>query len=319
MNGRTRVLVTGASGFVGAALCRELLARGHAVDAVVRRNTGGSLPGLRYVFVEDIAEGIDRRTLENADVIVHLAAMAHRAGADESQIRQVNVAGAALLAKQAADNVRRFVFLSSAKVHGEDSGDGAFTESDPLRPEDAYGRSKRDAEQALADIAAASGMELVVIRPPLVYGPRVRANFLRLLEWVDSARPLPFGAVHNRRSLIYIGNLVDAIIGCATHPGASGPFLVSDAEILSTAEMISHIGRALGLPRRLVSVPVPVLRLAGRLTGRGEDVRRLTGNFVVDASRAAKVLGWRPPFPAERGLVETVQWYKSIRRGRGIG
>src|SRR5262245_24704880 len=192
-----RILVTGASGFVGAALCRELLARGHAVCAAVRRPTAlvGAPSELRRAPVEDLAGDVDwRALLAGVDGVVHLAAIAHR-GAQESEIRRVNFEGTVRLARAAAGFVRRFVFMSSVKVHGEDSGAGVYTETDRAQPMDAYGRSKLEAERALENLAARSGLELALVRPPLVYGPGVKANFLRLLRWVDSGLPLPFASV----------------------------------------------------------------------------------------------------------------------------
>lgn len=308
------ILLTGASGFIGTALSRALVARGHWVRAVVKGAGAPSAdtPGLHRVTVGDIAGEIDRRALlEGIDVVVHLAAVAHRAAADAHEIRRVNVEGTARLADAASESVRRFVFLSSVKVHGEDSGDGAYTETGPTRPEDAYGRSKLEAERVLADLAARSGMELALVRPPLVYGPGVKANFLRLLRWIDSGLPLPFAGVSNRRSLVYLGNLVDAVARCVEHPRALGPFLVSDAEIVSTAQLVSRAARALERPARLVRVPLGVLRLAGAITGRGEEIRRLTGNLVVDTSKARSVLDWRPPYSLDEGLAETARWFRS--------
>jgi UDP-glucose 4-epimerase len=310
-----RILVTGASGFIGTALCRELLARGHAVRAAVRRAPGEIPPGLQPVVVPDIAGEFDRRALlDGIEVVVHLAAIAHRRDGGEAALRRVNVEGAARLAEAAAGAVRGFVFLSSVKVHGEDSGARAFVETDPLRPEDAYGRSKLEAEQALSEIAQRSGMALAIVRSPLVYGPGVKANFLRLLEWVDSGRPLPFESVLNRRSLIYVGNLAHVISRCVEYPEARGPFLVSDAESVSTAELVSRIARALGRRVRLIAVPPAWLRIAGFVTGRGGDVRRLTGNLAVDASRARRLLDWRPPFTLDQGLAETARWFRSTRQ-----
>lgn len=309
------VLVTGASGFIGAALCRELLARGHTVRAAIR-NPGvqGSLPPrLQAVVIPDITGEFDRRALiEGIDAVVHLAGIAHRA-ADEAEIRRVNVDAAVRLAEAAAGSARRFVFLSSVKVHGEDSGPGAYSESSPLHPQDIYGRSKLEAERALTELAGRAGMELAMVRPPLVYGPGVKANFLRLLRWVDAGRPLPFGSVRNRRSLIYLGNLVDAIACCVEHPQARGPFLVSDEETVSTPELMERVARALGRKARLFPVPSALLRIAGSAAGRRDEIRRLTGNLVVDATRMRQTLAWHPPFALGQGLEETARWFRSAR------
>jgi len=308
-----RILVTGASGFIGKALCRELLARAHTVRAAVRETDSSVAAEVQQILVPDIAAEFDRRALvAGVDAVVHLAAIAHRA-VSESELRRVNIDAAVRLAEAAAGTVRRFVFLSSVKVHGEDSGAGAYSETEALRPEDSYGRSKLEAERALTDLAARSGMELVLIRPPLVYGPRVRANFLRLLRWVDSGVPLPFAMVRNRRSLIYLGNLVDAIARCAEHPAAQGPYLVSDEEAVSTPELVSRIARALDRPARLVPAPQALLRVAGMIGGRRDEIRRLTGNLAIDSSRARRLLAWRPPYALDEGLAETARWFRSTR------
>ena len=313
-----RILVTGASGFIGRALCRALAARGHEVRAAVHRKAGDSSDGLAAfaepVEVADIADEADwPAKLAGIDSVVHLAAIAHRT-ADAAAIRRVNVDGTARLARAAAGCVRRFVFLSSVKVHGEESGERAFVETDAPHPEDAYGRAKLEAERSLQEIAAGSGMELAVLRPPLVYGPGVRANFLRLLRWVDSGWPLPLGAVRNRRSLIYVGNLADAIVRAVEHPQAAGTtFLVSDAEDVSTPELIGRLARALGRTPRLLSVPPRWLLLAGGLSGRTGAIQRLTGNLAVDCSAIQSRLSWNPPFTMTQGLAETARWFRSAR------
>jgi nucleoside-diphosphate-sugar epimerase len=309
-----RVLVTGASGFVGTALCRELLARGHTVRAAVR-GTGGpeGHPEMHPVLVPDLAARFDRRALlEDIDVVVHLAAIAHRS-AQEAEIRRLNVDATVRLAEAAAGVARRFVFLSSVKVHGEDSGEGAYVETAATRPQDAYGRAKLDAERALGEIAARTGIELALIRPPLVYGPGVKANFLRLLRWVDSGLPLPFASMRNRRSLIYVGNLADAVARCVEHPRATGPFIVSDDEIVSTPELVARIAKSLERPARLVRVPPAVLRFFGAVAGRGEEIRRLTGNLMADAAKARRQLDWHPPYTLDAGLGQTAHWFRSKR------
>ncbi len=310
-----RILITGASGFVGTVLCRELLARGHTVRAAVRRLTapGAVPPQLHQILVPDIAAEFDRRALvDGVGTVVHLAAIAHRSSI-EAEMRRVNCDAAVRLAEAAAGLVRRFIFLSSVKVHGEDSGSGMYAEDDALNPQDSYGRSKLEAERALTETAARNGMELVIIRPPLVYGPEVKANFLRLLGWVDAGLPLPFASVRNRRSLIYVGNLVAAIARFAEHPAARGPFLVSDEESVSTPELMSRIARVLERPARLLPAPPALLRVAGMIAGRRDEIRRLTGSLAIDSTRARRLLDWRPPYTLDAGLAETARWFRSAR------
>ena len=311
-----RILVTGASGFVGTALCRELLARGHTVRAAVRRLVPPSaVPSrLHQILVPDIAAEFDRRALvDGVGTVVHLAAIAHRSNLDDGEMRRVNCDAAVRLAEAAAGSVRRFIFLSSVKVHGEDSGSGTYAEDDALDPQDSYGRSKLEAERALTETAARMGIELVIVRPPLVYGPGVKANFLRLLGWVDSGLPLPFASVRNRRSLIYVGNLVDALARLAEHPAARGPFLVSDDESVSTPELVSRIASVLGRSARLLPAPLAFLRMAGMIAGRRDEIRRLTGNLAIDSLRARRLLDWRPPYTLDAGLAQTARWFRSVR------
>ena len=310
-----RILITGASGFVGTALCRELLARGHTVRAAVRRliPPGAVPPQLHQILVPDIAAEFDRRALvDGVGTVVHLAAIAHRSSI-EAEMRRVNCDAAVRLAEAAAGLVRRFIFLSSVKVHGEDSGGGTYAEDDTLCPQDSYGRSKLEAERALTETATRNGMELVIIRPPLVYGPEVKANFLRLLGWVDAGLPLPFASVRNRRSLIYVGNLVDAIARFAEHPAARGPFLVSDEESVSTPELVSRIARVLERPARLLPAPPTLLRVAGMIAGRGDEIRRLTRSLAIDSFKVRRLLDWRPPYTLDAGLAETARWFRSAR------
>jgi len=255
--------------------------------------------------------------LEGVDVVVHLAAIAHQLQGEavESTYHALNCEATERLARAAAGaGVRRFVFMSSIKVNGERTPiDRPFRANDAPQPEDRYARSKREAERALASLGGK--MEMVVVRPPLVYGPGVRANFLRLIRLVDRRWPLPLGGVRNRRSLIYVGNLADLIVAAATVPAAGGRMLLAaDGEDLSTPQLVSEIGAALGTPARLVSVPMGLLRLGGVLTGMGAEVGRLGDSLVVDASETRERLNWRPPFSVHEGITDTVRWYRSAAR-----
>ena len=305
----TRVLVTGATGFVGRALVRRLLADGRPVRAAVRPGATALPREVETAAIGDIGPDTDWRTaLAGIDAVVHLAARAHvvhDSSPDAHTLyRAVNTLGTLRLAEAAATaGVRRFVFLSSARVHGERSTGAPFTESSPLAATDPYGRSKAEAERGLAALAAAGGLDPVILRPPLVYGPGARGNFARLVRLVARGVPLPFGAVRNHRSLVYLGNLVDAIVRTLDHPAAAREtFMVSDREDVSTPELVRRIARALGKPARLIPVPPAVLRLGGRLVGRADDVARLLDDLVVDSSRIGERLGWRPPFTLDEGL-----------------
>lgn len=256
--------------------------------------------------------------VSGVEAVVHLAGRAHvlgKAGADEAaRVRAVNVAGTVHLARAAARaGVRRLVFLSTAKVHGERNAGGPWTEQDPPAPEELYARSKWEAELALDVLARTSDLEVTVLRPPLVYGPHARANFLRLLRTVDRGLPIPLGAISNRRSLVYVGNLADAIATCVAHPAAADrTFLVADGEDVSTPELVRRVAAALGRPARLVSAPVWMLRLGATLLGRGADFDRLAGDLAVDAGAIRRELGWQPPYTMRAGLEETARWYRGL-------
>ncbi len=304
----SRVLVTGATGFVGRPLCVRLTAAGHAVTSAVRRSSG--LPG--EVVVGDIGSSTDwRQALANCDAVVHLAARVHmmqESARDPLTLyRETNTEATLNLARQAAQaGVRRFVFISTIKVNGE-GRDTPYMETDVPAPEGAYAISKWEAEQGLHRIAQETGLEVVILRPPLVYGPGVKANFLRLLRTVERGWPLPLGAIHNRRSLLYLGNFVDAIRLCVEHPAAAGQtFLLDDGEAVSTPELIRALGRAMGRPARLLAVPVGMLELAGTLLGKRAAVARLTGSLWIDGSAIRSRLGWVPPYTMLQGLDATV-------------
>jgi UDP-glucose 4-epimerase len=307
------ILVTGASGFVGRALLPRLAADGYRVRATVRR-PGTELPaGVHAVAIGDLTDEPDWRiVLAGVDAVVHLAARAHvldeRSPDAFALYRAANTLPTLRLAEAAAAaGVRRLVFVSSVRVHGSRTAGAPFDESSPLAAEDPYGRSKVDAERGLAEIARTSRLEVVVLRPPLVYGPGVRGNFGRLARLVARGVPLPFGAVRNRRSLVYVGNLADVIARSLAHPAAAGrTLMVSDGEDVSTAELVRRIARALGRPPRLVPVPPALLRAAGALAGRREDVARLLDDLVVDSTLLRRTLGWKPPHTLDEGLAATM-------------
>lgn len=295
-------------------MLRRLAGDGRAVKAVYRH--GGVSPpvGGEVVEVGNLGSMSDwNSALESVDAVVHLAARVHVMHDTSTDplmaFREINTNATLRLARQAADRgVRRFVFLSSVKVLGES---GMFSGADDPAPQDPYAISKREAEDGLREIARGTGMELVVLRPPLVYGPGVGANFLRLMRAVDAQIPLPFGAVNNRRSLVFLGNLVDAISLALDHPLAAGrTLLVSDGEDVSTPELIRKMAEALNRPCRLLPVPPNFMRFAGRLIGKGKEVDRLLGSLAVDISALQSELGWTPPYTMQSGLAATAQWYR---------
>jgi nucleoside-diphosphate-sugar epimerase len=316
------VVVTGASGFIGFPLCSLLVRSGADVRAAVRRHstelaaladlandpsTGGRL---KQVVVGDLATATDwSAALDGAEAVVHLAARVHviSGRADRDRFREINIDATLRLAAAAARaRVRRLVFVSSAKA-GNGNEECA---SDP------YSRSKAEAERLLGEASRHPGLETVIVRPPLVYGPRVKANFLRLMRLVDSGVPLPLASVANHRSLLFVGNLADALSSCIGHPRAAGQaFTVSDGEDVSTPELVTRIARALGRPARLFPFPVALLRLAGGLAGQRPAIDRLTGDLTIDSSPIRTALGWHPPFSMEHGLAETAAWYRAHQDG----
>lgn len=305
------VVVTGATGFIGLPMCSLLVRAGVDVSAAVRRQSAAlaeltTQGRLRQVIVGDLNATTDwSAALDGAEAVVHLAARVHVASgqADRDRFREINIAATLRLAEAAARaRVRRLVFVSSAKAEADAS--------------DPYSWSKAEAERLLGEASRDLGIECVIVRPPLVYGPRVRANFLRLMRLVDSGVPLPLANVANRRSLLFVGNLVHALSACIDHPQAAGrAFSVSDGEDVSTPELIRRIARALGRPARLFPFPTPLLRLAGGLAGQKQAIDRLTGDLAIDSSPIRTALGWRPPFSMELGLAETAAWYRGHRGG----
>jgi nucleoside-diphosphate-sugar epimerase len=310
-----RVLVTGASGFVGAALCPALARAGHRVRRALRRAEPGS--GDDTVTVADIGLAFDwSSVLTGIDTIVHLAGRAHVMRESGSladpygAYRQTNVVGTEALARAAvAAGVRRLVFASSIKVNGESTASRPFRESDPPAPEDDYGRSKREAEERLRAIASESGLEVVIVRPPLVYGPGVKGNIARLIQIIDRGIPLPLGAIDNRRSLIGLTNLTHALRLCVEHEAAAGEtFLVADDEGVSTPALIRAIANALRRPARLLRVPTRILEAAAGITGSGA-LARLIGSLEVDSRRIRERLGWRPAVSMQDEIAAMVHAY----------
>lgn len=296
-----RVLITGANGFIGRAVYTQLGQRGHAVVAAVRRPAG-----LQGEFViGEIDAGTDwTASLADCGSVIHLAARVHvmRDTATDplAAFRAVNTEGTLNLARQAAQaGVRRFVFMSSIKVNGEATPkDRAFSEADVPAPQDAYAQSKWEAEQGLLALARQTGMEVVIIRAPLVYGPGVKGNFASLVRWVQKGVPLPLAAVNNRRSLLALDNLTDFIALCAdpalSPQAANEVFLLSDGEDVSTPELLRRVAQAYAVPLRLFAMPTTMIRAAAVLLGKGAAAERLLGSLVVDSSKARQLLGWKP-------------------------
>jgi nucleoside-diphosphate-sugar epimerase len=306
--------VTGAGGFVGQALCEALARQGYRVRAALR----APRPMPSHIDETTIVGDIDAQTdwraaLEGAELVVHLAAKVHEHGGAAERYTQTNAYGTERLGAQALQaGVRRLVYLSTIKVNGEVSGQRPFTADDPPRPQDPYAYSKWQGEQFLQQTAAAGPLEIVIVRPPLVYGPRVRANFLRLLGWVHSGRPMPFAAVRNRRSLVSVWNLCDLISQLLQHPAAPGHvWMVSDGRDCSTADLIREIAVAMHAPVRLWPVPESLLRLAGALSGHQAEVTRLCGSLEADIAPTRQRLSWSPPLSMHEGLTRTVDWYLS--------
>jgi nucleoside-diphosphate-sugar epimerase len=318
------VLVTGASGFLGRHVCAELIRRGVAVRGLVRRPEAALAPGV----VAQFARGLDdhealRRAILGVEGVIHLAARVHQApeAGDEVAHRAVNLEGTKnLLEISASANVKSFVFFSSVKVMGESSAT-PWTERDVPSPASAYGATKLQAEVAVREVAAWHGMHAPVLRLPLVYGPGMTANALKLFQGVDRGTPVPLGSVRNQRSFLFVGNLVAALAAVLTHEGGDDVFFVSDGQDLSTPGLIAAIGRALNRPARLLPVPVGFLRGAGRIGDlvahiapfplTTSAVDRLVGSLAVDITKVRRQADYSPPYSVEQGLRVTAEWYRA--------
>jgi nucleoside-diphosphate-sugar epimerase len=302
-----KVLVTGANGFVGTAVANALDRSGHHVVRAVRL----ALPGAILIGNIDAFTNW-RDALADCDVVVHLAARVHQMHDDVAdpltEFRRVNTDGTICLAEQAQNlGVKRLIFLSSVKVNGEES-DRAYRQSDLPTPRDPYGQSKLEAEQALRRMSVGTDMDVVVVRPPLVYGPGVKANFQAMIRWLHRGIPLPLASVtENRRSFVALDNLVDLLMTCIDHPAAANQtFLVSDGEDLSTADLLSRLGQAMDKPARLFPVSPALLELGASLLGKGDMAQRLLGNLQVDISYTRNTLKWSPPISVDEGLRRAV-------------
>jgi nucleoside-diphosphate-sugar epimerase len=308
-----KLLITGATGFVGSSLIGALHNTNHQVCSAVRRISAGSQQA-DVVSVGDINANTNwQHTLTGVDVVIHLAArvhVMHEVEADPlTEFRQVNVEGTINLARQAIKaGVRRFIFVSSIKVNGEQTPFGQpFTALDTPSPQDAYGISKYEAEQGLLALAKETGLEVVIIRPPLIYGAGVKANFASMMRTVKRGIPLPLGAIHNKRSLVYVGNLVSLIIKCIDHPKAANQvFLVSDGHDVSTTELLQACAIALCVKSKLLPVPQKMIEVGATLVGKKAVAQRLCGNLQVDIEHTRRLLGWEPPYTVADGLKATV-------------
>jgi nucleoside-diphosphate-sugar epimerase len=320
-----KCLITGANGFVGRPLCAELQRRGQSVRGAMRSHGQLSAAG-ETVIVGEVDAGTKwDYALRDVDTVIHLAARVHvmkdKAADPLTEFLKVNLYGTANLAQQAAGaGVKRLVFVSSIKVNGEATEARPFADSDEPDPQDPYAISKLQAEQVLQRIGQETGLEIVIVRPPLVYGPGVKGNFLRLLTAIDRGIPLPLAGAHNLRSLLYVDNLVDALIVCATHSAAAGQtYLVSDGKDVSTAMLVETIAHALGRSSRSFHIPPGLLRAAATVLGRAELIDRLFGSLRVNDQKIRGELAWAPPYSMEQGLSATADWYRTRRNGYNRG
>lgn len=309
---KPQLLITGASGFIGSRLCECATQEGYSIRRALRHS--GEWDG---VVVGNLGGDTNWLTaLDSIKIVVHMAARVHvmsdTSNYPLNEFRKVNTAGTLNLARQAADlGVKRFIYLSSIKVNGETTLQGArFTPDDIFVPTDPYALSKYEAEQGLLKLAEETNMEVVIIRPPLVYGQNVKANFLSMMKWLYKGIPLPFGAIHNNRSLVALDNLVDLILNCVDHSAAANQvFLVSDGEDLSTTELLKRVSNALGKKPRLLAINQQLLELVLTLIGKKALAQRLCGSLQVDISKAKTLLNWTPPVSVDEGLRKTARYF----------
>ena len=317
-----KILLTGGTGFIGKALVQELAIQGKYQPVLaVRQPPKYSLLNTEIINLEgNILDADLSSALVGIYHVIHLASRVHLMKDDVAdpleEFRKINVIGTLKLAKQAAlSGVKRFIFVSSIKVNGENTQfEKPFKADDLPAPTDPYGISKYEAEEELKKIADETGMEVVIIRPTLVYGPGVRANFLNMIRWVNSGIPLPLGSINNKRTLVGLDNLVDLILICIDHSGAGNQIILAgDGEDISTTELLKKVGKALGKPTRLIPVPPFLLKTGAWLVGKPGIAQRLCGNLQVDISKTLNLLGWKPPVPLDEGIRKTVEQWKLQR------
>ncbi len=324
-----RLLITGCNGFIGKSLAEVCLAEGWTVKGGIRSplQTTRLPSGVEPVVIGDVGSKTEwSNALNQVNVVVHLAAAVHSANNEHGRSAcaaayfETNLVGTARLARAAAETgVDRLVFLSTLKVHGEGRPD-AYREIDSAGPSGSYAVSKYEAENILAEIGQRSGLKTVILRPPLVYGPGVKANFLKLMHMIARGIPLPLSRVANRRSLVYLGNLVDGILTCLTHPAAAGnTFLIADDETVSTPALVRSLAQTLQVRPKLFALPQRLLECAAAAVGKRSDMRRLTGSLWADTSKIRNELGWRPKFRLLEGLAATASWYRASPAAPRVG
>ncbi len=317
-----RILVTGATGFVGTQLCNDLIIEGYMPVCAIR-NASPDLTDFVNINIGDLNRDTDwsNAFAKKIDTVVHLAARVHVMEEKEENpldlYREVNLEATKKLAEEAVKaKVRRFIYISTIKVNGEQTFGTPFSDKDKITPPyDYYGLTKHEAEEALKEICAQSKMELVIIRPPLVYGPKVKGNFISLIKLIDKGIPLPLGALKNKRSFIYVKNLTDAIIKCITTTEAAGKtFLVKDTQTLTTAELVELIKKSIKSPALILPIPISWLNMAAKLLKKQKHIEKLTSSLEVNDDTIRKTLGWKPPFSVKEGLKETALWYREYKR-----
>jgi len=311
----SQITLTGASGFIGHAVWKRIERdANHKLRLIFRGEPLQPVASAMESGVDFMAGSDCERAVLGSSVVIHAAARVHIMSEQTTdplaEFRKINVAGTLNLARFAASaGVKRFVFLSSIKVNGEATLLGRPYKADDVpKPEDPYALSKWEAEQGLLSVARETGMEVVIIRPVLVYGPGVKANFRSMMTWLNKGTPLPLGAIHNKRSLVALDNLVDLIMTCIDHPAAvNQTFLVSDGNDISTTELLQRMGTALGKPARLLPVPMPLLQVGAALLGKREVAQRLCGSLQVDISKTQELLGWQPPVSVDEAMRRTAE------------